>query len=269
MCQIQLFYNFKKKINKKNLKDFIRLMTLGDISNKDAFGLFNEDYSMKQTGKFDYKKIDETKLSKGNFIIGHNRFSTNKKVTFNLKNKMIYVEMKEKEINNHPFILGDLIFVHNGVIFNDDILRNTYKIKSDIKTDSYTILRLIDYFLKISNKQTRKEKLIEAIQKAMEKISGTYSIFLYDKKQNKLFYFKETGTEFYFTINKETLIGSTKKDNLKWVVKEKEFNIVKPRSDVIYSIGSLEKPLIKEGILNEIPFFEEKFYNERRLKKKC
>lgn len=120
-------------------------------------------------------------------------------------------------VNNHPFRIGNLIMVHNGVIWNHSLLRQEHikdkKIKT--RTDSYIILFLIDKYMKESRQKTRQDKLVEAIQKTMLEISGTYSIFLYDAKENQVYYFKDDCTSFNFYSIGDVLIGSTSDDNIR------------------------------------------------------
>lgn len=68
-------------------------------------------------------------------VIGHTRMPTK--------------GSKEYNINNHPIVAGNTIGVHNGVIYNDDVLFEEYKdkITRHGQVDSEIIFRLIDHFI--------------------------------------------------------------------------------------------------------------------------
>lgn len=56
--------------------EFFKMMCFGSMHNNDAFGVFNHNTMFKKTGAFDASKLDEYDLTRENFIVGHNRFST-------------------------------------------------------------------------------------------------------------------------------------------------------------------------------------------------
>jgi len=167
-----------------------------------------------------------------------------------------------KNIQNHPFSLGNFVMVHNGVIINNGGLRNKFNFHPDIHTDSYIILLLINKFFKESKLGNRKEKMVGAIQRTTKLINGSYSVLVYDKITKDIYYFKNSSTSFVFKIiNKKLLIGTTNKKNFKyvfnlkvkngflhWIKKRKNFGneLFIPKSDTIYLIGNEEKEVIKK-----------------------
>ncbi len=304
MCELQLIYKFgKEKLNEEDLKNFIKLMYLGDRYNHDAYGMFNKNYLFKAPGHFNYRTINEKKVLPESFIVGHNRFSTcndypltegilipmNENIWHNSimslvfggirgyklesKTKKKFDNQKDIDINenNHPFKIGELTLVHNGVITNEFYLREKYNVNSSISTDSYVILFLIDHFIKVSKFKERREIVIEAIKKTVKEIKGTYSCFLYDKNLDKLFYFKSDRVDFYFAIFNNTLIGSTEKENLNYIIPRRNFYIGKLRLDIIYSVGdNPEKPFVMEGIVDKELYMTEYVtnFNIKRIKRK-
>jgi hypothetical protein len=338
-------------LNEKDLIKFIGLMSVGDMGNPHAFGYFNSKVSFKDSGNFDYKKLDKDKLIQDNFVVGHNRFATgyyfedfsddcsikessqkeqgdskkhskenlkddvwfkgnpfisnpmsldimsfnpmsnmnnfsmikemikemfsDKKTTLNVPKEKNFHAIKEddsplrsfpkKEINHHPFILGDFVLVHNGVINNDYELRDTFNIKTDIKTDSYVILWLLNHFFRKSIANTRQKRIVDSIQKTTNILKGWYSIILFDKVSKEIYYFRNKQAEFCFGyINNNLLIGTTNRNNFKYVfnlpVYKKFFrkndflenNFFVPRPETIYLIKSK-----KEGrkIIKKIGYF--------------
>src|SRR3990167_7189239 len=135
MCEIQIIKRYNGNLNIDDINEFEQMLKYGSLDNNDAFGLFNKDILYKKEGSVDFTEIDKEQLTNCPYIVGHNRLTTSGKQKFNH--------------NNHPFILNDFILVHNGIITNDDELRAEYNLKKGkIETDSYIIIRLIDYFIK-------------------------------------------------------------------------------------------------------------------------
>ncbi len=77
MCEIQIVQKLgKEKIDKADIGEFFKMMCFGSMGNNDAFGVFSRDTMFKKSGPFDASELDEYGLTCSNFIIGHNRFST-------------------------------------------------------------------------------------------------------------------------------------------------------------------------------------------------
>lgn len=253
MCQIQFVYN-KEGLQKKDLDELIKLMCFGSLSNnKDVWGIFNKNKMIKKSGEFSPDLIDDSFLN-GNFIVGHNRFSTlGVGQTINWrghwKNKKLSgrEEEKIKEIQHHPFELTDFMLVHNGIITNALSIFKKYKLKTQIKTDSYSIIFLIDYYFKMSQKETRKLRVIDAIQKTSKKLDGWYSVILYDKKDDAIYYFRNDNTTFHFNlIDKKLLVGSLNKINLNYIyINQKKEHFI-PKKDLIYLINKTDNELYTE-----------------------
>ena len=224
MCQIQLVKRINGKLTKKDNREFIKLMSLGNVGNYDAFGLFNHNYHMKAIGVFDYQQINEKKIIKNKFIVGHNRFTTSgeclvypeEAISINpmgmnpwCMNPFVHIAnwwkssnkgMISKNYNNHPFKIDDLLLVHNGTLWNYKRLKKKYKIDTQIETDSYVILFLINHFLNKSEKEKRLDKIIDAIKQTTKKLDGNYSVMLYDKLSRNMLYFRNEFTSFTFYI---------------------------------------------------------------------
>jgi len=282
MCQIQLIKKLNgNKVNQQDINEFFKLMCFGSMHNDDAFGVFNRDYSIKTFGTFNSSVINESKLKSNDFLVGHNRlacsgcFGEGPELLepmepiylppivnfcirpFRKRNKPKNVSNINSNINNHPFKVGDFLLVHNGIIDNTQRLKTQYRINTDILTDSYIILWLIDYFFGKSLAQTRIKRVVEAIQLTAHELNGSYSVVLYDAIDNLLYYFKNWPTEFNFVKYGNILVGSTRRENLDYVYfneKIKEEIDVEP--EVIYVISNdKKKPLKIVGRFKEKGFF--------------
>ena len=254
MCQIHFIYN-KKGINEKDLDELTKLLCFGSLAkNKDAWGIFNNKKIIKKDGEFDPRFINNSLIS-GKFIIGHNRLSTSEvgpilEIGKIFKRKSKKNQKKLEEIQHHPFKIGNLILVHNGVITNASSLFKKYDLKTQIRTDSYIIIYLIDYYIKLSNKENRRLKVIDAIQKTSKKIHGFYSVILYDKKDDTLYHFRNEYTHFHFNLLNNILVGSTEKINLDYIYAKEQKRYIIPKENTIYIINDKDKLFENVGKLS-------------------
>lgn len=93
-----------------------------------------------------------------NVVMGHTRMATQGNAKHNY--------------NNHPFesVVGGTHFAlaHNGVIFNDDTLRRTYKLpEGKIETDSYICVQLI---------RAAKELTAKSLSSMAEALLGSFTV---------------------------------------------------------------------------------------------
>lgn len=139
-------------------------------------------------------------------VMGHTRFTTQGNACYNP--------------NNHPFlgICKNTTFAlaHNGMIYNDKVLRQKYHIaKTDIETDSYIAVQLIE---------NQRAFTTEAIKYMEETVKGSFCFTLLDEKNNlyivkgdnpiAVFHFEKSGL--YLYASTENLLENTiQKTNLK------------------------------------------------------
>ncbi len=286
------FFNSKKDFKSPGKFDYKKLNSKDIIS--DSFVVGHNRFA---TGKFSYGlKEKEVELKEiPNDIFYYNGMSPFEGLIFN---RICFVEGSKKDkkdkkddkgkenekpmpnfndnLNNHPFELNKLVLVHNGVVQNVDSLKDEFKIKTEIVTDSFVILFLIDKFLKeaeLKDKSRGKERdrellIVNAIKKTTDLIEGFYSVFLFDKKENKLYYFRDDIGSFYFyKPNKNMLVGSTSFKNFEHVYKDKGIfkDLIIPKSGRIYLIKD-EKG--KKNPLQEIGIFAE-YIKKRKVKNKA
>ena len=262
MCEIQFIKRLDgKNLDSKDIDVFDSLMNMGSWCNPDAWGIFTDSFRYKETGNYKTKDSVINSLKDTDWVVGHNRYAT--------------TGDKEKLKNNHPFESRNFRLVHNGVIHNHKELITEHKLSYKGDTDSLVILYLIEKFY-----DKNKRNIVQAIQKTTKLLDGYYSVFLYDKRNKVMYYFKSEKAQFTFVLykfgTKSVLLGSTKKDNFKEVYCKRDmiFNVptYKRRvyetaeSGIIYRI---------EDTIEEINTFEESkvvnYYNwgyseENRIK---
>jgi hypothetical protein len=134
-------------------------------------------------------------------FIGHTRMTTQGKESYNP--------------NNHPFYgkAGNTKFalIHNGVIFNDDVLRMKHRLsKSKIETDSYAAVQLIEQ---------QKQLSFASLAYMAEEVNGMFAFVILDnqnntwivKGDNPVCIYKSVEYGFYvYTSTEEILTASLK-----------------------------------------------------------
>jgi len=241
MCEIQFIKrcpvdNKKVNLDYTDKQEFVRMLSNGATYNKDAFGVFTKEFSCKKGVSFkdELKKPKRIKKiiynQRSDWMIGHNRFTT-------------HGDGKDNS-NNHPFETENIIVVHNGVLQNHEYLKDHYELDYKEETDSAIIPYLIEHFI------GKGSKPLEAIKNTAERIKGNFSVMIYSKIEDKIYYFKETLKPFYFALieNKDgrTLIGSTSQTSIEEAYTREEglflfedYNmkiIAKPTAGIIYEI---------------------------------
>lgn len=178
---------------------------------------------IRATGKLEnlYKKINNSEEIKGNTGIGHTRWATHGKPTL---------------ANAHPHSSDNFILVHNGIIENEEELKEKYLkgTKFDSQTDTEVIVKLIDTFYKKYN------NMENTLMRIIESLKGSYALAIIKK---------DTPDTIYAVKNKSPLL----------IGKGKQFNML--ASDAIamisktnnfFEINDKEFAFIKK---DEIQFF--------------
>jgi hypothetical protein len=239
MCEIQFIKKLNTKLNKKDKGEFIDMMKKGAVSNGDAYGIFSRNYIIKEGVSFKAKISNinrdsgEFKSLDTDFLVGHNRFTTQG----NAKNNH----------NNHPFESEGFIIVHNGVIHNDDTLKQMYNLDYKEEVDSAIVVYLLEHLVK-----EHKENIIDAVNIVAESLEGSFSIMIYSKVEDCLYYFKNNNTSFYFARilddNGITILGSTNETSLEEsyidydmifpIERFKDKVIIEASDEVVYKIDN-------------------------------
>ena len=205
MCEIQ--FVMSHNINDEEIVNFLDMLNEGSYANSDATGLCTDNgtkwkfrtalHSLKDPKSGNL--LTDIQMNTSKFLIGHNRLATTGDEKLNK--------------NNHPFETSNLMLVHNGIISNHDSLKGNFALEYPEDTDSAIIIHLMETYLE------QDYSIIKAIKETAECLQGSYSVMVYYKPENKIFYFKNSSTSFAFmkTITKTgkiSLYGSTKTSNL-------------------------------------------------------
>ena len=219
MCNL----NFLIKTNSKNVEPQNDLLNAYNSACFNSF-IYNND---NEGFYFDYKNSVITSEDKINlfenkclfensrFILGHQRFTTSGR-------GLDYAQ---------PFKKNGFVFIHNGVV--SDYAQNGH-------SDTYN---LFNAFLKHYERYTKKFKNEIAIKKAIEKVLknkyGSFSIGIFDIKNQNLYYFKNNGTDINAVISedKKLFYLSTASTNIDFLrVYDFGFNEFEINDDTLYLI---------------------------------
>jgi len=163
----------KRNVSKILIEGLSRLEYRGYDSSGVAVNNEAGVYSHRAVGKVQAlkDKFESTPLD-GQIGIAHTRWATHGKPT---------------EANAHPhFSSDDLALVHNGIIENHEVLRNSlieqgYQFKSE--TDTEVIVHLIHAELKRAN----QFDLLSAVQAALSQLEGAFAIAVTHKAEKERF----------------------------------------------------------------------------------
>ena len=210
MCNVHFIKALDGKLSAYDLKQMSNMLESASRGNPHGFGHFSNKDKFKSGKAFDERKHGDrlNQYKNHDFVVGHNRYAT-------------HGEHSAK--NSHPFENDRFVYVHNGVIQNFEELKAKHFPNSNLVVDSEIIGELILKYTGLNDKD-----VVKAIKKTTKKLDGWYSVFLYDKKFDKLYYFRD-GADFYFRLlRKKTskgyrhiVVGSTRKDNIRATYQDK------------------------------------------------
>lgn len=142
----------------------------------------------------EYKKVHDTfSTSRTSYLIGHSRAATNGTASNNK--------------NNHPFVSGSIVGVHNGIISNDRQLASAEKLKLDGQCDSEVIFSIIN------KNRVATMSLQDAIQDTCADLNGWYACIMTDANcYHKVAIFKNRAPLdiLYDSVDKVLLLASRK-----------------------------------------------------------
>jgi hypothetical protein len=176
------------------------MLYLGSIQNRDGFGLFNEKGEVfKRCERFSHKYTREiiSRFIGSKFVVAHNRLATHGEA---------------KKGNTHPFRVGRILFVHNGMM--------------------------------------KGSSMAEAIGNTTKEVGGQYSVFAFDTESGGLWYFKNNAEMSFATLERKkdrVIVASTDPKNLLQIYKSyrngritsnfNELKVTEIKDDVIYMIA--------------------------------
>lgn len=153
------------------INDALKCLKKLEYRGYDSYGIgYGNNQIYKNIGRIDFVNEDENLMIKK--AICHTRWATNGSVNV---------------VNAHPQISSDkqIILVHNGILENESIIKDTYfknhQFLSD--TDTEVITELLSFFIK-------RYPPFDAIKRVMEIIKGSYAIIFMIKDDENIYFMK-------------------------------------------------------------------------------
>jgi len=223
---------FREKTKSVKSEDFIRLMRASEVRGTDAFGFYSLKTNKITKAKGTISEFMQFFSEGQNYLLNEVRDS--KVLLGHTRNKTMGNESFMK--NNHPFETKDFILAHNGVIFNSEEMLAEEGIKTDIETDSYSLVALIQ------KEYDEHQEVIEAIRKTVEKTSG-FSCWLYDKG-HKIYFFRDRYPLVFFFGRKHFSFASSE-EILKSIYQRSKVDFSETEEGMIYEFDFREWRLRK------------------------
>ena len=109
---------------------------------------------------------------------------------------------------SHPFTVGDWVVAHNGVLSNDQELIAKYGLEHETsEVDSSIIPALLNYSEIIVPGMDHE---VEAITDTLMELSGTYSVWIVNKKSNNI-YLARVGSTLFLSKDRREFSSKTTK----------------------------------------------------------
>jgi predicted glutamine amidotransferase len=89
---------------------------------------------------------------------------------------------KWSELTTHPFVVGDWIVAHNGVITNQSILEKTFNGNTKVAVDSMLIPIIINHLV-----EDKQQDIIKSIEATLSLIEGTFSVWIFNSKTKNIY----------------------------------------------------------------------------------
>jgi glucosamine--fructose-6-phosphate aminotransferase (isomerizing) len=185
----------------------------------------NEVYVCKEKGRIADLRQHIDKSVTGNIGIGHTRWATHG---------------TPNQINSHPHQSSSKRFtlVHNGIIENEEELRQKYLSDTEFQSDTDTevIVQLIEKFV------NEGEEVELAIRHTMSRLSGSYALAIIDKQDMNTLYAAKNKTPLLagkgegFNMLASDAMAMINHTNLFYEIEDKEFLKITKDDIEIYTI---------------------------------
>ena len=169
MCSLFGILNYANNLNKEQINTIIKVLASEcEARGIDATGIAynNENRLTVYKRPLPSYKIKFNVPSGVNTVMGHTRLTTQ--------------GLQKYNFNNHPFVghCGNTNYAlaHNGIIYNDEILRDKHNLKdTQIQTDTYIAVQLIN---------ENKSLDFKSIAKSVEELEGYFTFTILDDENN-------------------------------------------------------------------------------------
>jgi glucosamine 6-phosphate synthetase-like amidotransferase/phosphosugar isomerase protein len=210
-------YNRFKELHELNV-------TRGNFATGHLFINSNGEYEIERfPGENNYHKYPTTEqVGQYDMYMGHTQSPTGSVRDFDFS-------------TSHPFENNNWVVAHNGVINNYRELITTYLPEWRCDVDSSIITALLNYLCQDKTIKGNHELMENIVRTTLDKISGTYAVFIYDKL-NRDTYIARSGSTLYFDRD-HLEFSSVDSDNLEQLP---QYELFKSRDQRYEHVSSLK-----------------------------
>ena len=197
------------------------ILAFNDKRGGDAFGFYLKKPDVEYLYKIPisvrefYMRNGSINFSLSNLILMHTRLAT--------------VGSPEINTNNQPIETKRFVLGHNGGISNHEYLKRNFNLDYEEETDSAIIANLIEHLI-----ENEGMTVVDAIKSAYRHLAGAMAVWLYDKKEDKLYLWRtinplkilETEDVFMFSSLEEPLQLISERMDLKVKPEEIERDVL-------------------------------------------
>jgi len=228
MCNINIILNLAGQEKPEIAQAMNSMSFMSWQGNHDGEGYI----ALNKSGFISCKSEKKLKYSIGcYFISSHQRFSTSG---------------KKDSGNAHPHSTKHLEVQHNGIFSG---------LGNGVRSDTAEFAGMLEKAYVKNQKDIKK-----AIREVCKEVSGSYSVVVYEKNTEKVFYFKDSNTSMHFIKDKSYLVMSTSRSNVefaKWFLDLKgKIKAVKPHKifDVLRGLEPVSNFKEKRKVCSNIQF---------------
>ena len=142
----------------------------GSVASSCVQLTYDDQYIFKKEGEIDFNEVNLSKRAK--YYLGHVQAPTS-------------AQRKWTYETSHPFDTMSFMVFHNGVLTNEDALRNRYFPYIENPVDTSLIVNLIQKFME--EDRGKGNNPVRYIRQALEECQGSFAVSIVDCDTNELY----------------------------------------------------------------------------------
>jgi len=161
-------------------------VTRGNFATGHLFATYTGEYEIEKfPGENDYDEYPTMEqVGHYNMYMGHTQSPTGSVRDFRFD-------------TSHPFETRNWIVAHNGVLNNHQSLADEFLKGYKCEVDSMVIPEFMEYLIRNKPTKDNVELMDNVVKSVLDRLSGTYALFIYNKTNNLIYIARSGSTLFY------------------------------------------------------------------------